>query len=362
MRNAGRNIVMLLDNFSGHFIEYEPRNIRLEYFEPNLTSFVQPCDAGIIRCVKAHYRRAYCLRAIELDEANEHDIYKIDLLEAMLMVKDAWHAVTAETIKHCWNHTGIQPPIVTTGSVTTTTTVKHLPNHRATKTEKGWDVIREFAASSSMTLPQVEERLKSIFGADYIDQDWRPALKAVLEAENDEVKALEAIEKLTMANNPIPTTNSTKPATLSPLPVPLQLQDVEQDLVAAIDELKVRKRIIGTPLTLEEMLNPIEDQEIGDSMYRFEGGDDEIVATVQRELEMEAGDIMEVDESDDEAEEKELTTKQVMELCQQMETLCIKHGSFGDSLGLAKHLRQYRIHLNQEQAQKAKQTTLDNFF
>jgi len=111
MRNPGRNIIMLIDNFSGHFIKYEPRNIHLEYFEPNLTSFVQPCDAGIIHCVKAHYRRAYCLRAIELDEADEHDIYKINLLEAMLMVKGAWDAVTAETIKHCWEHTGIQPPI-----------------------------------------------------------------------------------------------------------------------------------------------------------------------------------------------------------------------------------------------------------
>ena len=48
--------------------------------------------------------------------------------------------------------------------------------------------------------------------------------------------------------------------------------------------------------------------------------------------------------SDDEAEEereKELMMKQVIELCQQMEALCIEHGSFGDSLGLAKHLRQY---------------------
>ena len=100
-------------------------------------------------------------------------------------------------------------------------------------------------------------------------------------------------------------------------------------------------------------------------MYKFEGGDDEIVATVQHEFEIEAGGIIEVDQSDDKAEEereKELTTKQVIELCQQMETICIEHGSFRDSLGLAKHLRQYRIHLNQEQAQKVKQMMLDHFF
>ena len=71
-----------------------------------------------------------------------------------------------------------------------------------------------------MMLPQAEERLKSIFGVDYVDQDWHPALNAVLEAKNDKLKALQAIKKLTLANNPISTTNSTKLATLSPLPAP----------------------------------------------------------------------------------------------------------------------------------------------
>ena len=61
--------------------------------------------------------------------------------------------------------------------------------------------------------------------------------------------------------------------------------------------------------------------------------------TVQKEFETKAGDVMEVDESDDEEEGKEeLTTKQVMEMCQQMEGLCIKHGSFKGSLNLAKHI------------------------
>lgn len=74
-----------------------------------MTSFIQPLDAGIIRCFKAYYRREFCIRAIELDEAGETDIYKIDLLESMLMADMALKAVTPETIKNCWNHTGIQP-------------------------------------------------------------------------------------------------------------------------------------------------------------------------------------------------------------------------------------------------------------
>ncbi|KIK81065.1 hypothetical protein PAXRUDRAFT_80468, partial [Paxillus rubicundulus Ve08.2h10] len=79
-------------------------NIRMELFETNMTSFVQPLDAGIIRCFKAHYRRAFCLHAIELNEAGEDNIYKVNLLEVMLMVKDAWASISTETIQNCWEH------------------------------------------------------------------------------------------------------------------------------------------------------------------------------------------------------------------------------------------------------------------
>lgn len=97
-KRQNRHILMTIDNFSGHDISYKPNNIRLEFFQPNMTSFIQPLDAGIIRCFKAYYRREFCIRAIELDEAGETDIYKIDLLESMLMADMAWKAVTPETI------------------------------------------------------------------------------------------------------------------------------------------------------------------------------------------------------------------------------------------------------------------------
>ena len=97
-----------MDNFPGHNIKYKPENIHLECFEANMTLFVQPLDSGIIRCFKAHYRKAFCFRALDLDEAGADDIYKINLLEVMLLAKAAWDAVSAETIANCWNHSGIQ--------------------------------------------------------------------------------------------------------------------------------------------------------------------------------------------------------------------------------------------------------------
>ena len=99
---------MLLDNFSGHKIAYKPTNIQLEFLELNRTSFVQPLDARIIRCFKAHYHHAFCQRAIEMDDTGEDDIYKLNLLEGMLMEKASWDAVSSKTIQNCWNHTGIQ--------------------------------------------------------------------------------------------------------------------------------------------------------------------------------------------------------------------------------------------------------------
>jgi hypothetical protein len=99
-------VCLILDNFSGHSILYKPKFIKLVPFKPNMTLFVQPLNASIIRCFKAHYCRTFCQRAIEMDDTGESDIYKIDLLEVMLMAQAAWAAMSADTIQNCWNHMG----------------------------------------------------------------------------------------------------------------------------------------------------------------------------------------------------------------------------------------------------------------
>jgi hypothetical protein len=108
LKLKNRQIALTLDNFSGHTIQYQPKNITLLYFEPGLTLYIQPLDAGIIRSFKAHYRRQLCLHAIQQDDAEERDIYKTDLLQAMLMAERAWKSVSPTTIKNCWDHTEIQ--------------------------------------------------------------------------------------------------------------------------------------------------------------------------------------------------------------------------------------------------------------
>ncbi len=59
LRQENRKVLLLQDNFSGHIVPDDLRNIRVENFTPNLTAHVQPNDQGIIRCFKGHYRAKY---------------------------------------------------------------------------------------------------------------------------------------------------------------------------------------------------------------------------------------------------------------------------------------------------------------
>jgi hypothetical protein len=327
MRAAKRQICLLIDNFSGHNISYEPHNIQLEYFEPNLTSFVQPLDAGVIRCFKAHYRHAFCIRALDLDDAGERDIYKVNLLEAMLMAKEAWAAVEHSTIKHCWDHTEIQanhttqdpPPSDLTSPCNDTT---------------AWTIIREFATIDKISLPQAETRLQEHLGERYVDSDWRPALAAVMAAEGDVTAALDAIGKLASTSCPPRLTIKipARPKNSAP-----QVTTLEKDLMDSVAELHKRRRIIGKPPSLEDLLDPIEEKEVEDSPYRFEGGDAEIVAEVHHQMAVEHGEIIEVDSEDEDGgeEEEEVSIGEMIRHCQQLEGLCIKYGAVESSLDLS---------------------------
>lgn len=108
MRRRGQSILLYIDNAPSHIFDSSRlSNVNVVFLTPNMTSHIQPLDAGIIRAFKAHYRRLHILRSLLRFEAGIDDIYMIDQLEAMHLVEEAWACVTKETVSNCWKHAGI---------------------------------------------------------------------------------------------------------------------------------------------------------------------------------------------------------------------------------------------------------------
>ena len=97
MAKEDRNIVLVVDNCSAHpkHCADDLPHIKLVFFPPSVTSVIQPCDMGIIRNLKANYRRKVVSRVITHIEPNcdvtVSSIAKsITILDAMHMLKTAW--------------------------------------------------------------------------------------------------------------------------------------------------------------------------------------------------------------------------------------------------------------------------------
>ena len=78
------------------------------------------------------------------------------------------------------------------------------------------------------------------------------------------------------------------------------------------------KRINGQPFTIDELLDPEVEREIGENPYIFEGGDTEIVGMVQQEMGLAKSDIEEI-ESDDDPEMELPSLKEMIQICQVIE-------------------------------------------
>lgn len=105
-----KHILLLVDNCSAHIdISQGLSHITVKKLPPNTTSIVQPCDMGIIRTLKAHFRHEMRLRIIDmLEDGNRSQLTandvanKLNVLDAMHMLSDAWRKVDQLTIVNCW--------------------------------------------------------------------------------------------------------------------------------------------------------------------------------------------------------------------------------------------------------------------
>lgn len=125
-RRKGCRGLLFLDNFSGHTVPVKAltlTNVKVHFIPPNTTSILQPCNAGIIRAFKAHYRSDFIKQVIGQYKNNPgwttKQVYEINLLEAMNIACSAWEEVSPNTIKNCFSHTGIIEKLTSKTSETT---------------------------------------------------------------------------------------------------------------------------------------------------------------------------------------------------------------------------------------------------
>ena len=108
MKRPNRKITLLIDNCSAN-PHVERSNIKLVFLPPNVTSKLQPCDAGIIQAVKLRYRTKLLRRvAFLLDNAElASDVAKkVTLFGTILWLRHAWDSIEESTIVKCFAHCG----------------------------------------------------------------------------------------------------------------------------------------------------------------------------------------------------------------------------------------------------------------
>ena len=81
-RAQSRKVALLIDNCPAHPEIKNLTNINLIFLPPNTTSLLQPVDQGVIRSLKAHYRKKVVYLCIKVVESNKL-LPKISILQLM---------------------------------------------------------------------------------------------------------------------------------------------------------------------------------------------------------------------------------------------------------------------------------------
>ncbi|KAG2352744.1 hypothetical protein BDR07DRAFT_1466105 [Suillus spraguei] len=120
-------------------------------------------------------------------------------------------------------------------------------------------------------------------------------------------------------------------------------------------------RTIGAPLTVDDILDPQEEKNVGE-VTAYEDGD-AIVAEIRRRQAIRSGELVEV-ESDDEDEDDppKVCAIELIPMCEKLEAACIARVGADSSLNLVHKFRAFRAALRREELQNAKQATLDKFW
>ena len=116
MRAKGR---LLVDNASSHDKDLHLTNINLQFLPSNSTSRLQPLDQGIIKAIKAHYRKRLmeaALVCLDQGKYKSEVVKSVTVLDACYWLASAVKSVKKTTVKKCFAMSGFGEDILDTDS------------------------------------------------------------------------------------------------------------------------------------------------------------------------------------------------------------------------------------------------------
>ena len=109
MKLQGRHIIMLLNNCLSH-PAITLSNIKLVFYPKNCTSKLQAMDFGVIANLKAKYKQCTHnqarIMAKTVKDVREF-VSKLTIFDAIIHCKNAWDAMSPETIVKCFKNSGV---------------------------------------------------------------------------------------------------------------------------------------------------------------------------------------------------------------------------------------------------------------
>ena len=111
MNQEKRKVILFWDNATCHpeTAQTGLKNIKLVFLPKNMTSRLQPLDAGIIRNFKCKYRKLlvrYIVSRIDEGKTASQIIEEVHVLKAITWLKTACKKVVPDTTKHCFKKCG----------------------------------------------------------------------------------------------------------------------------------------------------------------------------------------------------------------------------------------------------------------
>lgn len=112
-----RKIALIVDDCPAHPNVAGLSHIQLLFLPPDTNYVSQPMDQGVIRHLKAHYRKRLVTDMIRHLDRKERP-FKLSLLHAMQLLASAWNDVSKTTIVECFQKAKLAENVQTSADVT----------------------------------------------------------------------------------------------------------------------------------------------------------------------------------------------------------------------------------------------------